>query len=317
MITSKYSLQKIATTHPDLPAVIATSIGLPTDEKTQQVLDAYRAENHSLMGCFVEGNLIGVIGVEQSETQVKIEHLSVVAKFQSRGVGKMLVESLMAIAKVIFAETDDESVGFYRALGFDCQPFYGPYGKRYKCMLLNKSENKKLVKIKYEPLQTYHLPLLLKWLEAPHVKAWWDHDLHWTMDLVIEKYESYVDGYKLEDGIKKPIRAYIACVHDRPVGYIQLYNAHDYPREDGASLDHLPKSLAAIDIFIGEEAYLGKGYGSAIMKQFMEEYVDPKYDACFVDPDLDNIQAIKAYENAGFKSITTTEKSVWMWRKKA
>jgi ribosomal protein S18 acetylase RimI-like enzyme len=173
------------------------------------------------------------------------------------------------------------------------------------------------VKITFIPLQTGHLFLLLDWLEKTHVKAWWDQDVAWTMEPVEEKYGSYVDGYKLENGIQKPMWAYIACVSNKPVGYIQLYNAHDYPREDGASLDHLPKSLAAIDIFIGEEACVGKGYGSAIMKQFMEEYVDHKFDACFVDPDLDNIQAIRAYENAGFKSIVSNSpKTLWMLRTK-
>jgi RimJ/RimL family protein N-acetyltransferase len=170
--------------------------------------------------------------------------------------------------------------------------------------------------ITFMPLQKAHLLLLLDWLEKPHVKAWWDQDVTWTIELVAENYGSYVDGYKLENGIRKPLWAYIACVSNKPVGYIQLYNAHDYPRDDGLSLDHLPKSLGAIDIFIGEEAYVGKGYGSAILTQFMEEYVDPQFDACFVDPDLDNVQAIRAYENAGFEPISTTEKSLWMLRKK-
>lgn len=168
--------------------------------------------------------------------------------------------------------------------------------------------------ITFKPLQRDHLLLLLCWLEKPHVKAWWDPDIQWTMELVWEKYGSYVEGYKLEGGIEKPMAAYIACLDEIPVAYIQLYNAHDYPREDGASLDDLPESLAAIDIFMGEEAYVGKGYDSAIMRQFLEEFVDPKFEACFVDPDQDNTQAIRAYEKAGFMGGKTHGDSIWMIR---
>lgn len=54
--------------------------------------------------------------------------------------------------------------------------------------------------ITFEPLHESHFPLLLKWLEAPHVKKWWNRDVTYTMELVREKYSSYVKGYKLVEG---------------------------------------------------------------------------------------------------------------------
>src|SRR3990167_4443213 len=133
--------------------------------------------------------------------------------------------------------------------------------------------------ITFQPLQESHFPLLLKWLKTPHVKAWWDPDVKWTLELIKEKFGSYVQGYKLEQGVKKPFQAYVICMDDVPMGYIQLYNAHDFPRNYPDGLEELPASLAALDIFIGEEAFLGKGLGSRIMKQFLAEYVDPYYNA--------------------------------------
>jgi len=167
--------------------------------------------------------------------------------------------------------------------------------------------------ITFQPLQEAHLPLLLKWLETPHVKAWWDQDVQWTPKLIKEKFGTYVQGYKVEEGLKKPMRAYIISIDDVPIGYIQLYNAHDFPREDNILLTDLPNSLAALDIFIGEEGYVGKGLGAKIMKQFLEEYVDPSYDACFVDPDTANIKAIRAYEKAGFKKVKTIKDGAVIW----
>ncbi len=169
----------------------------------------------------------------------------------------------------------------------------------------------------FTPLQERHLPLLLAWLEAPHVKAWWDQDVQWTIELIKDKFSSYVHGYKIDGGVQKPVQAFIICADGKEIGYIQLYNAHDFAREDGITLDKLPRSLAAFDIFIGDSAYVGKGYGSRIMKQFLEEFVDPVYEACFVDPDTANAQAIRAYENAGFEKIKTAKdgKITWMVRR--
>src|SRR5438552_300020 len=143
--------------------------------------------------------------------------------------------------------------------------------------------------ISFELLQTAHFPLLLKWLEIPHVKMWWDQDIKWTPKRIKEKYESYVQGYKMEQGIKKPLHAYIVYQKANPIGYIQFYNAHKFST---LPLTELPHSLAALDFYIGEEDYLRKGLGTTILKQFLKDYVDPSYEACFVDPMATNLKAI-------------------------
>lgn len=72
------------------------------------------------------------------------------------------------------------------------------------------------MKITFAPLSEAHFPLLLKWFETSHVKAWWDQDISYTADLVKEKYTSYIDGYKLESGVKKAIHGYIIYVDNNP-----------------------------------------------------------------------------------------------------
>jgi aminoglycoside 6'-N-acetyltransferase len=46
--------------------------------------------------------------------------------------------------------------------------------------------------ITFKPLNESHFPLLLKWLEAHHVKAWWDKDVIYTMELVKEKFDKHI-----------------------------------------------------------------------------------------------------------------------------
>lgn len=109
------------------------------------------------------------------------------------------------------------------------------------------------MKISFRCLSEADFTLLLKWLEEPHVKAWWDPEIQWTLDLIKEKYGSYVKGYKLYGNVRKSINAYIICIDEVPIGYIQLYNVYDFARS--IPLTGLPDSLGAFDVFIGEKTF--------------------------------------------------------------
>ena len=167
------------------------------------------------------------------------------------------------------------------------------------------------MKITFTPLAESHFPLLLKWLEAPHVKAWWDQDVTYTLDLVREKYSSYIKGYKLINGARKPIQGFIIHNNQNPVGYIQIYNAYDFLRSK--PLSGLPESLGAFDIFIGKEEALEQGVGSKAILEFLRLHGN-QYSHIFADPDSNNIAAIKCYERAGFKKVSEQADTgeVWM-----
>lgn len=167
--------------------------------------------------------------------------------------------------------------------------------------------------ITFKPLSETDFPLLFKWLEMPHVKAWWDRDVKWTPALIQEKFGDYVRGVKLENGVSKTIHAYIICADDKPIGYIQMYNAYDFTRSK--PLTGLPSSLAAFDVLIGEEKYLKQGVGSKAIMQFLKKYAD-SYTHVFVDPESANIAAIRAYEKAGFRKFTEQPDvgEIWMIR---
>jgi RimJ/RimL family protein N-acetyltransferase len=168
--------------------------------------------------------------------------------------------------------------------------------------------------ITFLKLQEKHFPLMLKWLNTSHVKKWWDDGLD-TLEAITEKYKSYVNGYKDVNSVRKPIDAYIIFYNKQPIGYFQFYNAYDFPRSE--ELKDFPGSLGAFDIFIGEEAYVGKGIGSYVLKFFLETKIKD-YDYVFADPEHTNVAAINAYENAGFKKIVNkiNTQSMWMiWGK--
>ncbi len=174
--------------------------------------------------------------------------------------------------------------------------------------------------ITFKPLNESHFPLMLKWLETPHVKKWWpadrsfsaggDQDVTYTLELVREKYSSYVKGYKLVDGQQKPIQGFIIHNNQNPVGYIQIYNANDFPRSK--PLSGLPENLGAFDIFIGEEGVFGQGIGSLAIKKFLEEYAFFNYRYIFVDPEFRNQTAVTSFEKAGFVIWRRVNEKFWM-----
>ncbi|SPM44704.1 Bifunctional AAC/APH [Orientia tsutsugamushi] len=157
------------------------------------------------------------------------------------------------------------------------------------------------MKITFVPLAESHFPLLLKWLETPHVKKWWDQDVTYTLELVKEKYSLYVKGYKLVDGQQKPIQGFIIHNNQNPIGYIQIYNAYDFPRSK--ALSGLPANLEAFDIFIGEESSLQQELGSKAILEFLKLHGNP-YTRIFADPDSNNVAAVKCHERAGFKKVS-------------
>lgn len=172
------------------------------------------------------------------------------------------------------------------------------------------------MKITFSRLEANHLPLFYEWLQKPHVKTWWDPDMNWTPELLQEKYSSYAEGYYFENGIKKPLQAFMVDIDNKPAAYIQLYDIRNYPGAEGILEDDTRDACTGLDIFIGDETFLGKGYGTIILKTILSQHVSPQFDACYVDPDKQNLQAIRAYEKAGFRVLREAGQNFWMmWSK--
>lgn len=161
--------------------------------------------------------------------------------------------------------------------------------------------------ISFLPLQLEHLSFLQRWINTPHVHKWWGENRHWTMADIQHKYSTYVDGYKSVNDIKKPIYPYVIQVERPLVGYIQYYNVHDFPWEGKVSLKGLPKLTAALDLYIGEEDYIGKGLSSEIISRFLHEHVWKRFKACIVDPETENTASIITFNKLSFNPLYSNE----------
>jgi aminoglycoside 6'-N-acetyltransferase len=167
--------------------------------------------------------------------------------------------------------------------------------------------------ITFKALKEEHFLLLLKWLETPHVKKWWDADINWTPELIEKKYSNISKRLKLKTQIiEKPMHAFIINCDGVDIGYIQYYNKHDFLPEQGYDTSELPESCAAIDWYIGELDYVGKGIGPQALNIFLNEFVFKVSENAFVDPDTANVRVIRVYEKVGFKKIRESNGTILM-----
>jgi aminoglycoside 6'-N-acetyltransferase len=169
--------------------------------------------------------------------------------------------------------------------------------------------------ITFKALKEEHFLLLLKWLETPHVKKWWHADINWTPELIEKKYSNISKRLKLKTQIiEKPMHAFMINCDGVDIGYIQYYNKHDFLPEQGYDTSELPESCAAIDWYIGELDYVGKGIGPQALNIFLNEFVFKVSENAFVDPDTANVRAIRVYEKVGFKKIRESNGTILMMK---
>ena len=69
---------------------------------------------------------------------VVLEYIAVAPGLRGDGIGRALVDALASVSGQVVAETDDDAVGFYRALDFDIGPApldpRWPGRRRYRCV---------------------------------------------------------------------------------------------------------------------------------------------------------------------------------------
>ncbi len=82
----------------------------------------------------------------------------------------------------------------------------------------------------------------------------------------------------------------IAELDERPIGVIQII---DPAREETHYWGDIEDDCLAIDIWVGEEKDLGKGYGTKIMKLALDHcFANPKVHTIWIDPLESNKDAI-------------------------
>jgi|GEM_PF-1503565 len=151
----------------------------------------------------------------------------------------------------------------------------------------NQKYLKVIMNITYQPLHPEHFKLLYDWIAQPHVAAWWSDPHDW--EIFLQKYS---------EKIESPYRGcFIIEIDQQPIGYIQWYQANKFPE-----WQNQPDGTYGVDLYIGNLEFIGKGYGTQIVKQFVRLLLKkPNVTNIIANPDISNTAAIRCYEKAGFK----------------
>lgn len=93
----------------------------------------------------------------------------------------------------------------------------------------------------------------------------------------------------------------IAELNNKPIGFIQIINP---ALEESHYWGDVEDNLRAIDIWLGEEENLNKGYGTIMMKKAIDIcFSEPEVKAILIDPLSSNIKAHRFYRRLGFKFL--------------
>jgi aminoglycoside 6'-N-acetyltransferase len=138
----------------------------------------------------------------------------------------------------------------------------------------------------FRPMSAADLSMVGRWLNAPHVAAWW-HEPDQQSALV----RSDLDDPAMNQ--------FIVTTGNRPFAYLQCYDPATWP-DNG--LGAHPDGTRGIDQFIGEPNMIGCGHGSGFIRQFTDHLLTSRLPRVVTDPDPDNGRAVRAYAKAGFQS---------------
>jgi aminoglycoside 6'-N-acetyltransferase len=141
------------------------------------------------------------------------------------------------------------------------------------------------------------LPLLERWLAAPHVARWWEPE-----GSVEEEYLPLLEG-------RDSTRLFAIELDGVPIGIVQLALVWD--DEEWAAYQGVLdlRNTAGIDFLIGEEALTGRGIGTQAIRDFAAFVFarHPDVHAILADPEQENVPSWRAQEKAGYTRIWSGE----------
>ena len=153
----------------------------------------------------------------------------------------------------------------------------------------------KAKRYQFRPVIQGDFPLLQRWRGMPEVLPWWG---------VWQHAEAEFESHLADPNIAM----WIVALAGRPFAYTQDYDCHAW---DPHPFSHLPPGSRGIDQYIGEPDMLGRGHGSAFVRQQCERIFAAGAPAIGTDPHPDNHRAIRAYEKAGFKVTSEPVETRW------
>ncbi|MBT2381851.1 acetyltransferase [Streptomyces sp. CB00316] len=145
-------------------------------------------------------------------------------------------------------------------------------------------------------------PLLMSWLERPHVARWWNHET--SAEAVRRDFGPAVRG-------DEPSEELLAHLDGTPFGLMQRCRLADYPEYlvEVATLIDVPSGAMTIDYLIGEPQLVGRGLGPRMIRSAVQAIWDehPEASCVLVPVSAANRASWRALEKAGMRRVAEGE----------
>jgi len=130
------------------------------------------------------------------------------------------------------------------------------------------------------------VPLLTSWLHKAHVRKWYGDPADWLAEI-----NGRQEGFAW-------IHHFIVIAEGIPIGFGQYYDCFDAKEEWYAV--PLRGVMYSIDYLIGEESYLGCGYGKAVIACLTDAVRQSGAEWIVVQPDAENTASCRALVANGY-----------------
>ncbi len=250
----------------------------PTKEKLSKLMQKYHEDKDVFPFASFDGDKIsGLIVVQKikNETYETID-IAVDENYRGQGIASKLIDYVIEKLniKILFAETDDDAVGFYEKYGFKTENIKNKEYTRYKCTL----KTFEIIKLELE--------------DFGKCDSIWD--LKENEEFTQNIYDELKSGNRLtfiyKDKKSKAFLGEISIVFNKEKLYT-IKNTRIY-----------------LSRLIVKDTCRKKGIGTILCNYILEYCKNLGYKEMTLGVNLDNYGAIKLYHKLGFKEILLVDK---------
>lgn len=138
-----------------------------------------------------------------------------------------------------------------------------------------------------KPIEDKDISLIEQWLSKAYIRKWYHEPEEWIREI------------RERDGEFSFLKHFLVMDEGRPFAFCQYYDCFD-AQEEWYTIDS-PGRVYSIDYLIGEEEYLGKGFGKAIVKVLVDKIKsNPGAEEIVVQPEEENLPSCKSLLANGF-----------------
>ncbi|MEU5220454.1 GNAT family N-acetyltransferase [Streptomyces sp. NPDC020807] len=141
-------------------------------------------------------------------------------------------------------------------------------------------------------------PLLGRWLAAPHVARWWNHET--SPEAVARDFGAAARG-------EEPSEDLLVMLDGVPLGLVQRCRLADYPEslDELTAVADVPEGAVTIDYLIGDAHLTGRGHGVRMIADVVAATWNdcPEASAVVVPVHTGNRPSWRALEKAGLRRV--------------